>query len=672
MSETKSFFPMKALFNAILLSLLVFSSCVKEPVQPRSPDGRIRISLGMFEDQAFSYAVYLDGDTMVRNSAIDLEFAGQDAFGGELDLEFLSESFTDESWSPLWGKSSHARNLYREYRYRLSERGTNARYLDWIIRVYNDGVAFRYSFPEDSGFGEFRLTGENCRFSLDPASRAWATNHEHYYSSQEHPYDERPLGEIAADELIGCPLLVQVEGSGWLLITEADLTDWAGLYFRASEQHPGTMVSSLASLKRDPSVKLETSCPARSPWRVIMVGDDPGTFIESNLITNLNDPSEYEDVSWIRPGLSAWDRWWSGDYGPDAGFELGMNTATMKYFVDLAQEMGWDYMIVDWSWYGQVFIQSGGKQMPNPEADITEPIADVDIEGIIEYARERDVRIILWVLSMHLDKQMDEALAQYEAWGAAGIKVDFMDCDDQDMVNWYHRLARKAAEHHLVIDFHGAYKPTGVSRTLPNMLTREGVLGNEYTKWSDLITPRHTVVLPFTRGVLGEMDFTPGGFNHIHQEDFKIVGGDAPNPYVMGTRCHQLAMLVVYESVFGVLCDSPYNYRNQPGSDFLKLVPSTWDETHFISGYPGQSIVMARRSGDRWFLGGMTNEEPRELSITLDFLEEGTHTAILWRDADDAGSFPAHLVREEIAELNRGSTLELKMEKGGGFAMILD
>jgi alpha-glucosidase len=240
------------------------------------------------------------------------------------------------------------------------------------------------------------------------------------------------------------------------------------------------------------------------------------------------------------------------------------------------------------------------------------------------------------------------------------------------MVNWYHALARKAAQHHLVIDFHGAYKPTGVSRTLPNMLTREGVLGNEYTKWSDLITPQHTVVLPFTRGVLGEMDFTPGGFNHIHQEDFEIVGGDAPNPYVMGTRCHQLAMLVVYESVFGVVCDSPYNYRNQPGSDFLKRVPSSWDETRFISGYPGEHILLARRSGDQWYVGGMTNGEGRDLSFPLDFLDAGTFTATLWKDAEDSESHPASLAKEEIPGLSSEDSFQVRMEKGGGFVMILD
>ena len=660
---------MRVILITILPCLVLISSCNEKIAHPESPDSRISVTLDEDGDQSFTYTVFKEDQLMVKPSAILLKFQDQEDFGNGLHMELLSESSTDETWKPLWGKTSMARNHYNEYIYRLSEGKQDARHLDWIIRVYNDGVAFRYSFPEGSGFGSFKLSEELCQFNLDPSYKAWATNHEHYYSSQEHTYDERPVGDIGKDELIGCPLLVEVASAGWLLITEADLTDWAGLYFKASDQSPGSMVSSLASLKRDPEVKVEGSCPAISPWRVIMVGNDPGTLIESNIIANLNDPAEYDDVSWIKPGLSAWDRWWSGDYGPDAGFELGMNTATMKYFVDLSHEMGWEYMIVDWTWYGEVFVQEDGQQLPHPDADITTPIEEVDIEGIIEYARERDVKIILWALSMHLDRQMDEALAQYEKWGAAGIKVDFMDSDDQDMVNWYHTLARKAASHHLVIDFHGAYKPTGVSRTLPNLLTREGVLGNEYTKWSDLITPRHTVVLPFTRGVLGEMDFTPGGFNHIQEENFVI--GEGPNPYVMGTRCHQLAMLVIYESVFGVVCDSPYNYKDQPGSDFLKLVPSTWDETRYISGYPGESILIARRSGDQWYVGGMTNEESREVSFSLDFLGEGIHDATLWKDAKDAGTNPAHLDKEEVSGLSRDASLTVKMEKGGGFVVII-
>jgi len=656
----------------VLVSLsLLISSCSAGYSDPHSPDGHISVKLGVNGDQAFTYSIFIDGELMVHPSGITLEFRDQPSFGGGLDMELVSESSTDESWKPLWGKTSLARNHYNEYVFRMSERKLEARSLNWIIRIFDDGVAFRYSFPEEGGFGEFRLTEESTSFNLDPSSKVWATNHEHYYSSQEHSYDEKLLSEIGPEELIGCPLLVKAGEKGWVLISEADLTDWAGLYFKTSAVTPGELVSSLAALKRDPGVKVEGKTPTESPWRLIMVGEDPGVFIESDLIANLNDPVEYEDVSWIEPGLSAWDRWWSDDYAPGADFEVGMNTATMKYYVDLADEMDWEYMIVDWTWYGEVFIQEDGKQMPNPEVDILTPIEEVDVEEIIAYAAERNVKIILWALSMHLDRQMDEALAQYEEWGAAGIKVDFMDSDDQDMVNWYHKLARKAARHHLVIDFHGAYKPTGVSRTLPNLITREGVLGNEYTKWSDLITPRHTVVLPYTRGVLGEMDFTPGGFNHIHQADFTLERSSDSSPYVMGTRCHQLAMLVVYESAFGVMCDSPDSYRDQPGTDFLKRVPTTWDETRYLSGYPGESIVMARRSGTQWYVGGMTNEDAREVSFDLDFLEDGPQSLTLWKDASDTDTDPAHLVRE-TREVKSGDPFTIKMEKAGGFVMIVE
>jgi alpha-glucosidase len=648
---------------------LLFSCCTTNPTM-RSPDNRLSVVPGDPGEEAFSYSILKSGQSLLAPSRIELMFRNQPPFGSGVKVELLSTSKVDETWEPLWGKSASARNHYNEYVFRVAESGPDGRYLLWIFRVFDDGVAFRYQFPEDSGFGSFALTDERTRFNLAPSVKVWAANHGQYYSSQEHSYDERRVGEIGDDELIGCPLLAEVDSASWLLITEADLTDWAGMYFKKGEDGDAGLLSSLAPLKRDPDVRVEARVPAVSPWRVVMVGDDPGTLIESQILANLNDPCEYGEVDWIRPGISAWDRWWSGSYAPDAAFEAGMNTATMKYFVDLADEMDWKYMIVDWTWYGQVFTEPGGS-VPNPGVDITRAIGEVDMQEIISYARERDVRIVIWVLSQHLDRQMEEALATYEAWGAAGIKVDFMDCDDQDMVNWYHNLARKAAEHHLFVDYHGAYKPTGVSRTLPNMLTREGVMGNEYNKWSDLVTPRYTVVLPYTRGLLGEMDFTPGGFHHVHREDFVPVGGDAPNPAVMGTRCHQLAMPVVYESAFTVLCDSPYNYRDQPGSDFLKDLPATWDETRYLAGYPGEDIVLARRKEKVWYVGGMTNEDPREAAFPLDFLEEGSFRATLWRDGEDSGEVPASLVKETL-ELKAGDLFRVRMERGGGFTMILE
>ena len=659
---------MKFNFSSLIV-LFVFSlSCANRAGMPESPDGRIKVNTSVLSEAPFSYSVDKQGVELIGASTIELAFMDQELFGGDLKVELVSSKEVDETWKPLWGKSSVARDHYNEYVYRVSEHASSGRSLEWQIRVYNEGVAFRYVFKEDSGFGTFSLSDERSSFNLDPGVKAWATNHEQYFSSQEHTFDERKVGEIGMEEYIGCPLLAEVQSDAWIMLTEADLTDWAGLYFRRGGEGEASLVSSLSSLKRKPEVKVETSSPTLSPWRVIMVGDDPGDLIESQLIANLNDPCELQDVDWIKPGVSAWDRWWSGDYAPAADFRVGMNTATMKYFVDLAHEMGWEYMIVDWTWYGKVFADDGA---PTQDADITTPIDEVDIREIISYAGDRNVDIILWVLSAHLDRQMDEALALYEKWGAAGIKVDFMDSEDQDMVNWYHRLARKAARHHLVIDFHGAYKPTGVSRTLPNMLTREGVLGNEYTKWSDLISPRHTVTLPYTRGVLGEMDFTPGAFNNVRQEDFEPVGGDAPNPGVMGTRCRQLAMTIVYESAFTVMCDSPDNYRGQPGADFLKLIQTTWDETRYLAGYPGEDILLARRKDARWYVGGMTNEQAREADFIVDFAGASAWQATIWRDGPEADLQPTQLLKE-TREIKKGERIRIRMASGGGFAMILE
>lgn len=662
------------LSSLFILSLACIVACNNANLEPQSPDGHLTLMLSE-EGQLLSYAIYHEEQLMVRPSGIEIHFRDQESFAGNMELELISDRTVDESWKPLWGKTEEVRNHFNEYVYRVTEKNQDSqnetRHLEWVIRVYNDGVAFRYRFPENSGFGQFAITDERTGFNLDPSHKVWAVSYEGYYTHQESTYEKKRVADINEWELIGCPLLLELDANHWMLISEANLTDWAGMYFLKGAEGEATLVSNLASLKREPGVKVETKAPCASPWRMFIIGDGPGDLIESNLMLNLNDPVEYEDTDWIKPGLSAWDRWWSGDYGPDAGFELKMNTATMKYFVDLADEMDWEYMIVDWTWYGPVFVEGDEDNTPNPDADITKPITEVDIEEIIHYANEKEVEVILWVLSGHLEKQLEEGLAQFAEWGAAGVKIDFMANDDQDMVNWYHEVAREAAKHQLVIDYHGAYKPTGVSRTLPNILTREGVMGNEYNKWSDLVTLQHMVTLPYTRGLLGEMDFTPGGFNHIHEEDFKVVGGDAPNPYVMGTRCHQLAMFVVYESVFGVACDSPFSYKDQPGTDFLRLVPTTWSETRYLSGYPGESILMARRSGDLWYIGGMTGEDAREVEFNLDFLGEGKYTATLWKDAADSNEHPAHLEKEQM-ELDAGHKLNIQMNRGGGFVLVAE
>jgi alpha-glucosidase len=327
--------------------------------------------------------------------------------------------------------------------------------------------------------------------------------------------------------------------------------------------------------------------------------------------------------------------------------------------------MGWEYMLIDWNWYGPPFANEVGGGA-NPDADITTVVPEVDMTRIIEYAKSKHVDLLLWLLWEHVDKQMDEAFPLYEKWGMKGVKIDFMQRDDQEMVQWYHKVVKEAAEHHLTVDFHGAYKPTGWTRTYPNLLTREGVLGNEYSKWSTRVTPEHTTTLPFTRMLAGQMDFTPGAF--LNRSMGKFRNGSPAE--AMGTRCNQLAMFVVYYSPLTVACDHPDNYKDQPGIEFLKEVPTVWDNTKVLNGEVGKYITMARRKGDVWFIGSMTNSEKRALKVNLDFLGEGTWELHYFKDAKDADVNAEHL-EAGIIKVTNNDEIGIEMAPGGGYAAYI-
>jgi alpha-glucosidase len=391
---------------------------------------------------------------------------------------------------------------------------------------------------------------------------------------------------------------------------------------------------------------VKTSAPHASPWRVLMIGREPGRLIESDLVLNLATPCELTDTSWIKPGMMAWDHWWSGD--------TQMDTATLKQYIQLAADMGWAYQLVDWYWYGDP---------DKPTSDLRNINPAVDLNEVRRFAAEKKVRLWVWVRWNDLERfeKCDDVFGRFEQWGIAGVKLDFMDSDDQFMVNWYERLASTAAAHHLMIDYHGAFKPTGLNRTLPNQITREGILGNEYNRWSKRVTPEHKLTLPFTRLLAGPADFTPGGFLNRQPGQFQI---DPRATEVQGTRAAQLALFVLYDSPVGCVCDHPDHYRNQPGADFLKIVPTVWEQTRVLDGAVGEHMVEVRQAGDNWFLGAMTVTE-RKLPVKLDFLGSGRWKMQLWRDADDSGVNAEHLTVEE-REVSPGDTLTLKLAPAGG------
>jgi len=628
-----------------------------------SPDQNVVFEISIHQN--ITTSVYYKGVPIHQNSEFGLQFDQAPFLGVDMKVMAKSNQEILETWKPITGQYAEVLNHGNELKLELQESRFPARQLVLYLRAYNDGVAFRYEVPES--FKSFiptyqlgstiPLVDEVLDYNFTENHAVWASSYDSYATHQETEFKKTKINDIGSAEIIGLPLLIQVEPDIYAAITEADLTDWAGMYLGKNDDICNSFTVKLSPKVNGGNTKVDVTPGALSPWRVVMIGEQPGDLIESQIIWNLNDPCAIEDPSWIKPGISAWDHWWSG--------EVKMDTETIKDYIDLAADMGWEYMLVDWNWYGPPFDEVVGG-VANPDSDITTVIDEVDMPGIIKYANEKDVDILIWLLWDHVEKQMEEAFPLYESWGVKGVKIDFMARDDQWMVNWYHKVVKKAAEHHLAVDFHGAYKPTGWTRTYPNLLTREGVLGNEYSKWSSRITPEHNVTLPFTRMLAGQMDYTPGAFLNMAMGQFR---NGAP-AQAMGTRCHQLAMFVVYYSPLQVACDHPDNYDNQPGIEFLRVVPTVWDDTKVLNGKVGEYITMARKNGDHWFIGSMTNSEPRTLTIDLDFLGDGKWELLSFKDAPDADVNAEKLI-VSAAKVTKESEVTIEMAPGGGYAAYL-
>jgi len=422
-----------------------------------------------------------------------------------------------------------------------------------------------------------------------------------------------------------------------------------------------TLRAELSPHVDNPGVAVEAAAPVTTPWRVLMIGDEPGRLIESNIILNLNPPSKIADTSWIRAGKSAWD-WWSGEAAPSVSFKTGMNTATMKHYIDFASESGFPYMLIDAGWAA---VPNSKPDDYGQLADITHVTPAIDMPELLRYAKEKNVKLWLWSHWTSVDKYMDEAFPLYEKWGIAGVKIDFMNRDDQWMVDFYHRVVELAAAHHLMIDFHGAYKPDGLRRTWPNLITREGVMGKEYLKWSARTTPVHNTTLPFTRMLAGPMDYTPGAFGNGNREKFIARQVE---PMGLGTRAHELALYVVFESPLEMVSDYPEHYQGQRDFDFIKRVPSTWDEVKVISGRPAESITLARRSVRDWYVGSLTNWDERTVKVPLSFLGDGEYVAEIYADAPDAAEEATHTTFSKL-NVNSRTVLDVHMVSGGGNAI---
>jgi alpha-glucosidase len=672
---------------AILFALAFAASSVavaQTPVSLKSPDGALELSIAAVREQSvqesggqLAYRVAFRGKPVLDWSNFGLAIQGAPVLGSAVRIESTKTSASDDTWNSIAGKANPIRDHYNAVTVQTIETAPPGRRLDIEARAYDDGVAFRYSIPEQPALKELRIADEATQFRFHKDATTWSLILRDFQTSNEDDYHELTISGLHPEYLIGLPMLLEVPGTAWVGLTEASIDDWAGLFVHTAG-NPNVLTARLAPRVEDRNAphlpwpidaKLEPSmisvvreAPARSPWRVLMIADDPGRLVESNMVVNLNPPCAISDTSWIKPGKTAWD-WWSGEIVKNVPFVGGMNTATMKYYVDFSARNGFPYMLVDAGWASSAGGPAYGAH--RSPADLTRNQPDVNIPELVEYAKSKNVRIWLWAYWTDVDAQMADAFAQFEKWGIAGVKIDFMDRADQWMVDWYRSVAQKAAEHHLLLDYHGAFKPDGLRRTYPNVLTREGVMGAEYNKWSARETPTHNVTLPFTRMLAGPMDYTPGGFDNVTKENFEArnVG-----PSVMGTRVHQIALFVVFESPFQMVADHPAAYEGQKELAFLKVVPTTWDETHVLNGRPSKYITIARRKAREWYVGSLTNWDPRELEIPLRFLGTGRYKADIYSDGPDAERQPKESVLE-TRTVDASTTLKLKLAPGGGAAI---
>ena len=647
--------------------VLAAGTASHKAVSLSSPDGKLSVSFALkmnpqpylMGERAY-YRVSYKGRPVLTDSPLGLDLAGGDAMERDLDVVKTGRASHDSSWENAFGAKRHVPDRYNQVIVSLRERRPPGRRMDIVFRAYNEGIAFRYVLPAQEHLGKFAIASENTGFYFDRDVSVWALNMGRFNTHNEGEYSRIRIGGIKPASIINLPLLIEVPGGLWAAILEADLTDYAGMYLGGAAGFPNGLVTRLSVAARgsvEQAVVGET--PKATPWRVLMVGETPGALIESNyLVLNLNPPCAIADLSWIKARKTAWD-WWSGSFASNVSFAPGMNTQTMEHYIDFAAAHHIGCMLIDGGWYL-------GTSTPDSD-DVMKSVPEVDMPHILAHAREKGVDVMLWADWHPLERQLEAAMALYERWGVVGVKIDGMNRDDQQMVNLYAKWVRKAAEHHLVVDLHGAYKPTGLERTYPNLLTIEGVMGMEYNKWSERVTPEYTATIPFTRMLAGPMDFTPGAFHNAARGEF--MAQDIA-PMSQGTRARQLAMYVIYQSPLAMVSDYPEAYENQPGFEFIEKVPTVWDDTKVLSGEPAKHVAIARRSGPDWYVGAMADWDARDIKIGLGFLGSGAYEAQIFADGPGAEKTATSLsiVKKRV---KAEDTLSVHLAPGGGAAVIL-
>jgi alpha-glucosidase len=635
--------------------LLLAASPARSATVPRlsSPNGRIAVDVRT--DGRLGLDVTLAGRPLV-GATIALRVDGT-SLGEAPRVRATRASRVDRVIEPpVRQKAATLRERYAELRLELD--GGYA--VDF--RAYDEGVAWRFETALPGA--EVRVDAEQATLLFAGDAHVYLHQEESFFSHNERHYVRRRLRELERTTLASTPAVVDADGVK-IAIADSDIEDYPGLWLRGTggpaleATFPPYPLEEKLERDRDFKVVRAADYIARTrgrrsyPWRVLGIAEQDEDLLTNALVYLLQPPSRVADTSWIRPGKVAWD-WWNANNIAGVDFEAGVNTQTYEHYVDFASRHGLEYVILDEGWY--------------PLGDLLRAAPGMDVPRLVAYAKARGVRIIPWVVWKTLDDQLAPAMEQFERWGVAGLKVDFMQRDDQKLMQFYHRVAAEAARRRLLLDFHGGIRPAQLTRTWPHLLSAEGVLGLEHSKWSDASDPEHVATLPFTRMFVGPFDYTPGAMRNASRRSFASV---FEQPMSLGTRCQQLAMYVVFESPLQMLADSPTLYAREPEAmAFLGPVPSVWDETRVLDARLGDYVVVARRRLADWYVGAITDATARELPLDLDFLPEGAFRMTAFEDGVNASRWASDYRRTE-GDVTRASRLTLRLAGGGGFAARL-
>lgn len=638
----------------LFISFLILSvSVYPQKYGLTSPDGKL--TAGIEIDNGIYVALLKGRNAVIRLGNISLENSYVPEMNPGFRVQRILKKSVNETVRPeIREKEAEYINSYNELEIRFRSNYAVT------FRLFNEGLAYRFTI---SGKDSLRIVKENLELYFESGDSLRFQSSETFNSAYETPYEHQKVQDIKTGSLISMPMLVEKTDGTFIMVTESDLYDYPGLWFQGTGQSKLTAVNPPypKSLTNTGSTYVRNQVAeslnyiawvkgSRTfPWRIFAVAGKEEDLIENNMVWLLASPCALKDISWIKPGVVMFD-WWGKHniYGVD--FKSGVNTETAKYFIDFCAENGFRYFLFDDGW--------------SSRDNLLQVVPGLNMEEVTAYAKSRGVDIMLWMVWHTLEKQWDEAFSQFELWGIKGIKVDFMNRDDQQMVMYYERVAREAAERLMIVDFHGAYKPCGLSRKYPNVLTREALIEFEYNGWTSHDDPVHHNLLPYIRMFTGAMDYIPATMRNSTKENFRAIGD---YPMGQGTRAHAMALFVILSSPLTMLPDSPSDYyREKECTDFIRLIPLVWDQTKLLEGKMAEYTVIARRSGNEWFVGAITDWNERVIELKTDFLQQGRYRLEAIQDGINAGLRAEDYKRIET-EFRAGDVLKLNLASGGGW-----